>query len=114
MQTIVILLNPGKLENPDMDLSYYVPNRIEEVSNGIIQGDGYDFVDAEEGEPGPLMGIWLKTENASENWPIIRKLLQNEKMKGNDLSMSARIYISEKDADDIENCSLVFPILKRD
>ena len=29
MQTIIVLLNPGKLENPDMDLRYAVPDRIE-------------------------------------------------------------------------------------
>lgn len=29
MQTIVVLLNPGDLENPDMDLCYCVPDRIE-------------------------------------------------------------------------------------
>lgn len=34
MQTIVVILNPGKLENPDMDLCYCVPDRIEEVSEG--------------------------------------------------------------------------------
>ena len=29
MQTIIVLLNPGKLQNPDMDLRYCVPDRIE-------------------------------------------------------------------------------------
>lgn len=37
MQTIIVLLNPGKLENADMDLSYSVPDRIEEVSGSLIQ-----------------------------------------------------------------------------
>ena len=71
MQTIIIVLNPGKLENPDLDLRYLVPDRIEEVSGGAIEDDGYDYVDAEEGEPGPLMGIWMRTENAAEAWHII-------------------------------------------
>ena len=31
MQTIVIVLNPGKLENPDLDLRYQIPDRIEEI-----------------------------------------------------------------------------------
>lgn len=109
MQTIIVLLNPGKLENPDMDLCYCVPDRIEEVSGSSIQGNGYDFIDAEERQPGPLMGIWLKTEHADESWPLIKKLLQSEKFMGNDLSASAQIYISENDTDDIRHCSLVFP-----
>ena len=83
MQTIIVLLNPGMLENADLDLRYRIPDRIEEVSNSLIQSNGYDYIDTEDGEPGPLMGIWL--------------------------SLSAQIYISEKDTDDLENCVLVFP-----
>jgi len=54
------------------------------------------------------MGIWLKTNSASENWSIIKKLFQDEKFKENDLSISAQIYISENDTEEIENCTLVF------
>ena len=56
MQTIIILLNPGKLENPDLDLRYLVPDRIEEVSGSAIQDNGYSFIDTEDGQPGPLFG----------------------------------------------------------
>ena len=107
VQTIIIVLNPGKLENPDLDLCYCIPDRIEEVSNGAIQDNGYDFIDTEDGQPGPLMGIWLKTESAGENWPIIAKIFQNETFKGNDLSAAAEIYISENDTEPLENCTLV-------
>ena len=109
MQTIIVLLNPGQLQNPDLDLRYLVPERIEEASGSLIQDNGYDYIDAEEGQPGPLMGIWLETENAAQNWSLIAELFQNEQFKGNDLSASAQIYISEKDSDDLENCTLVFP-----
>lgn len=109
MQTIIVLLNPGKLENPDMDLCYCVPDRVEAVSHGAIQDNGYDFIDTEEGQPGPLMGIWLETESAEEGWPIVKELFQREKFKGNDLSASAEIYISENESEALENCTLVFP-----
>ena len=33
MQTIIIVLSPAKLKNPDLDLRYCIPDRIEEVSN---------------------------------------------------------------------------------
>ena len=46
MQTIIIVLNPAKLENPDLDLRYDIPDRIHEVSNGAIQDNGYDYIDA--------------------------------------------------------------------
>lgn len=107
MQTIIIVLNPGKLENPNLDLRYLVPDRIEEVSGGAIEDDGYDYVDAEEGEPGPLMGIWMRTENAAEAWHIIEDLFRKEKFLENDLHQSAQIYISEKETEDLENCSLL-------
>ena len=109
MQTIIVVLNQGKLENADMDLRYSVSDRIEEVSGSLIQSNGYDFIDTEDGQPVPLMGIWLETENANENWHIVSELFQSEKFKGNDLSLSAQIYISENDTDDLENCMPVFP-----
>lgn len=109
MQTIIIVLNPGKLENPDTDLCYCIPDRIEEVSHDAIQDNGYDYIDTEAGEPGPLMGIWLRTESAEESWPIVLKLFQEERFKGNDLSGSAEIFISENDTEDLENCTLVYP-----
>ena len=43
MQTIIVLLNPGMLENADLDLRYRIPDRIEEVSNSLIQSNGYDY-----------------------------------------------------------------------
>lgn len=110
MQTIIVLLNPGELENPDLDLAYCVPDRIEELSNSLIQSNWYDFIDVEEGQPGPLMGIWLQTENAAENWPVVCQIFQREKFMGNDLTKSARIYISENEDEDMENCTLVFPL----
>lgn len=55
MQTIIVLLNPGMLENADLDLRYRIPDRIEEVSNSLIQSNGYDYIDTEDGDPGPLM-----------------------------------------------------------
>lgn len=109
MQTIIVLLNPGKLTNPDLDLRYCIPDRIQEVSDGAVQDNGYDYIDTAKGQPGPLMGIWLKTEKAGENWPVILKLFQEEKFKENDLSLTAQIYISENDNDEIENCTLVYP-----
>ncbi len=50
MQTIIVLLNPGQLQNPDLDLRYLVPDRIEEVSASLIKDNGYDYIDAEEGQ----------------------------------------------------------------
>lgn len=109
MQTIIIVLDPAKLTNPDLDLRYDIPDRIETISNGAIQDNGYDYIDTEGRQPGSsLLGIWLKTESAAENWPLILKLFQDEKFKENDLSLSAEIFISENDEEDVSNCALVY------
>lgn len=71
MQTIIVL-NPGKLENADMDLRYTVSDRIEEVSGSFIWSNGYDFIDTEAGEPGPLIGIWLETEISLSKTELLR------------------------------------------
>lgn len=109
MQTIIIVLDPVKLVNPDLDLRYRIPERIEEVSGGAMQDNGYDYIDKEEDDSGPLLGIWLQTESAEESWPAIVKLFQEEKFMENDLSVSAEIFISENETEELENCTLVFP-----
>lgn len=105
MQTIIVVLNPAKLTNPDLDLRYYVPDRITEVSNGAVQGNGYEFIDSVE----PLLGLWLEAQDAGADWSIISKLFQEEKFKENDLSATAKIYISENENEEIANCTLVYP-----
>lgn len=107
MQTILIVLNPGKLKNPDLDLSYRIPDRIEAVSGGAVQDNGYDFLDCE--GPGPLMGIWLKTKDASAHWPMVAELLRREEFLKNDLSRTAEIYISTEDSAELSACTRVFP-----
>ena len=52
---------------------------------------------------------WLETENAGENWPAVLNILHMEKFLDNDLSKSAKIYISDHETEDIENCVLVYP-----
>lgn len=104
MQTIIIRLNPGKLVNPDLDLRYLLPERIEKISDGTIQDNGYEYLDDQS------LGIWLQTESAKHAYPLVIKLLREEKFLKNDLSLSAEIYISEMESEDIENCAMVFPI----
>lgn len=107
MQTMIIVLDPGKLKNPDADLRYRIPDRIEEFTNQAICDNGYDYVELE--EAGPLMAIWLKTENVSEDWKTVLQLFQQETFMENDLSQSVQIYISENDTEELENSTLVYP-----
>lgn len=103
MQTIIIRLNPRKLVNPDLDLRCLLPERVEKISNGAIQDNGYEYLDDQ------TLGIWLQAESAKRAYPLVIKLLQEEKFLENDLSLSAEIYISEMETADIEKCAMVFP-----
>ena len=107
MQTIIIVFNPGKRTNPDLDLRYLIPDRVSEITEGAVRDNGYDYIDCE--GAGPLLGIWLETENAAQSWPVIDKLFREEKFLDNDLSLSAELYISENETEDLENCTQVFP-----
>ena len=106
METIVIKLNPELLENPDLDLRYALPDRIEELSDKKIMDNGYDYF---EGRNNPI-GIWMKTESAKQTYSFIVDILKKEMFLGNDLSKSAEIYISKVDCDEFENCKKVYPL----
>lgn len=106
MQTIIVVLDPGRLANPDADLRYRIPKRIEEVSQGAIRDNGYDYVEQE--QAGPLMAVWLQTEQADEDWKVVLQLFETEQFLGNDLSETAQIYISENESEEIENSRLVY------
>ena len=45
MQTIVISMDARKLENPDLDIRYSLPERIEMWSAEAVQDNGYDYTD---------------------------------------------------------------------
>ena len=105
MQSIVISMDSRKMENPDLDIRYTLPDRIEEWSQGAVQDNGYDYV----GEEGHILAVWLKTEDAEGWWPKILELLKTEKFEDNDLSQSAQVLVSEKPNAELADCRQVWP-----
>lgn len=105
MPAIVISMDSRKMENPDLDIRYLLPDRIEEWSGGAVSDDGYDYMD----EEGHILGVWLETENAESWWPKIVELLKTEKFCENDLSRSALVLISEESGAEFEKCRRVWP-----
>lgn len=105
MQSIVIRMDSRKMDNPDLDIRYTLPDRIEEWSQGAVQDNGYDYVD----EEGHILAVWLKTEDAEGWWPKILELLKTEKFEDNDLSQSAQILVSEKPNAELDQCRQVWP-----
>lgn len=104
MQTIIIVLNSRKMTNPDLDICYTLPERIEEYTNNQIKDNGYDYISNTE------LGLWLETDNSVNNAKKIIKLIETEKFSENDLSKIANIFISEEECAEFEKCRKIYPI----
>ena len=103
MQTILIVLDSEKMDNPDLDIRYLLPDRIQEYTDGQIVDNGYDYLNSDE------MGIWLDTDDAAQNVEKIIDLIKSEQILDNDLSRVAEIYISEEDCATLDQCRKVYP-----
>ncbi len=102
-QTIIVKLDAQKMENPDLDIRYNLPDRIEEVTKERISDNGYDYLSD------TVLGIWLETDNAEEDVKEVIELIKKEKFLKNDLSQTAEILISEKETAEAEECRKVYP-----
>ncbi|MDE7308642.1 MAG: hypothetical protein K2N61_08310 [Lachnospiraceae bacterium] len=102
-QTIIVKLDAQKMENPDLDIRYKLPDRIEEVTKGRISDNGYDYLSD------TVLGIWLEADNAEEDVKEVIELIKKEKFLKNDLSQTAEIVISEKETAEVEECRRVYP-----
>ncbi len=106
MQTIIIKLDSRKLENPDLDIRYLLPDNLEEYTEQKVMDNGYDYITNDE------LGIWLSTEDAAVYYPKVIEYIRNHRVCDNDLSHTAEIYISEKDSAELEECQKVYPGLE--
>ena len=104
MQTIVIVLDSTKMANPDLDIRYILPERIEEYTNNSIKDNGYDYLSDTE------LGLWLETDDSANNVKKIIQLIKTETFLENDLSNVADIFVSEEEVSEIEHCRKVYPI----
>ena len=103
MQTIIITLDSRKMDNPDLDIRYILPDMIDEYTDGQITDNGFDYI------TGDIMGIWLETENASENVDKVISLIESEEILDNDLSRAAEVFISEEECAELEQCKRIYP-----
>lgn len=97
MQTIIIKLDSRKMINPDLDIRYTLPDKLEKITSGRISDNGYDYISKYE------LGIWLETDNAEHMFPIVADLIEND----NNLK-SAEIYISDSETAEIHECRKVY------
>ncbi len=104
MQTIIIVLDSKKMTNPDLDIRYVLPERIEEYTNNLIKDNGYDYLSNTE------LGLWLETDDSINNVEKIIQLIKAETILENDLSQIADIFISEEECAEVEHCRKVYPM----
>lgn len=94
-ETIVLVLDPGTLENPDLDLRCAVPEQVEAFTEGAVRDQGFSYLETPPGRPGPLMCLFLQTQSsAAGQWPRVLALLRERRFLDNDLSQSAELYLA--------------------
>lgn len=103
MQTIIIVVDSRKLENPDLDILYKLSDCLDEYSNHRISDNVYDYLSDTK------IGIWLCAEDVEKDYPMMMDYLSTHKVCGNDLSKTAEIYISEKDTAELSECKKIYP-----
>lgn len=102
METILIVLDSKKLENPDLDILYALPEQLETYTDKEMYDNGYDYLNNTE------LGIWLATKSAKENCSKLIEFLKQNEICGNNLSETAKIYISEQENAPLDKCILVY------
>ncbi|HMA92782.1 MAG TPA: hypothetical protein VKP30_08855 [Polyangiaceae bacterium] len=104
MPSIVIRLDPERLQNPDLDLRYMIPDQLAARSSGLIADDGYDY------EPeNNVMQIYLRTTNLEFAVPLVVEMLETECVLGNILATSAQIGISDAEAVNTNEFRVIYP-----
>ena len=48
------------MNNPDLDIRYVLPERIEEYTNNLVKDNGYDYLSNTE------LGVWLETDDSAK------------------------------------------------
>ncbi len=89
MHTIVLRLDPARLENPDLDLRYVLPDLLAERSGGVIVDRGYDYA----GGPPPLLVLYLEAAELVPALACVRDVIENVRILDNDLRQAVVVAI---------------------
>jgi hypothetical protein len=88
MTTVVMRLDPRRLDNPDTDLRYLLPNLLAERSAGVIGDDGYDYV----GEA-PWLILFLKATELEPALACVLDVVENDRVLDSDLRPAAVVAV---------------------
>ena len=93
MASIQIRLDPGRLENPDLDIRYLLPDLLTERSGGGITDDGYDYVGKEN-----YLVLFLQTGEVDSAVACVVDVIENTRILGNDLRPAAVVALERDGA----------------
>ena len=96
MDCIAIKLDPGLLANPDADMRYTLPSLLEERSGGVIESDGYDYLD-----PSNIMVVFLKVSDLARATACITDMIANVRVLENDLRTAATVAVQRGEKFDV-------------
>jgi hypothetical protein len=96
MHTIVLRLDPTRLENPDSDIRYLLPDLIVKASRGLVTDDGYDYV----GEQ-PLLLLYLQTTEIETSIECVIDTIDNARVFNNDLRHAIIVAVEKPDRHDL-------------
>lgn len=99
LKYIRIKISPERLENPDLDIRYVLPDLIIENSDGLIKDGGYDYLDDEVN----TMLIYLETPDSGRAVVKVLEVIENNKILGNNLKKNVEIEVEkESNTDEYE------------
>ncbi|MCL2423493.1 MAG: hypothetical protein FWD11_06300 [Micrococcales bacterium] len=98
MGWIALKLDPGALENPDLDLRYVVPDRIAELTDGRVADGGYDYLD----DASPSLVLFMVAESPADELATVVEILRTELFLENNLwEAGVVVALREDDAPDV-------------
>jgi hypothetical protein len=92
----MVRLDPRRLENPDLDIRYVLPDLLAERSGGAASDDGYDYVG-----PGPLLLLFLQAADVEPALACVLDVIENVHVLGNDLRPAAVVAVHREGRDEV-------------
>lgn len=100
MANIAIRLDPSKLENPDLDLRYIIPDTMEAIIGDSIYNDGYDYLS----DTQHSIVVFLQSSDLDHDLQKVLEILEVEEFLGNNLFKTGIVA-----ADDGDGYRIVHP-----
>jgi hypothetical protein len=96
MKTLVLRLDPRRLDNPDLDIRYRLPDLLAERSDGVISGDGYDYA------PGTdILLLYLRASDLQAALACVVDVVENVRVLNNDLRQGVVVAVERPSGSEV-------------